>query len=367
MRSPDIIVVGTGAIGTACAWRLAQTGRAVSMIGDASSPPASDVAAGMLAPVTEAEFGEEALLRLNVASAELYPGFVDELQAASGRDVGYRRCGTLMVARDHDDNRVLDEVHGFQQRLGLAARRMPGREARELEPALSPRTRGAILVENDHQIDPAALLDALRDACRAVGVEDIAGRVVDVGAGAVRLEGGATISAPTIVIAAGAYSGTIGGAGLIPVRPVKGQLVHLRARGGFPLPSRNIRGLDVYVVTRSDGRIVVGASVEEQGFDRTLTAGAVLELLRDAYEILPALAEAEFVGVTAGLRPATPDNAPVIAEVGPGVIVATGHYRNGILLTPITARAVVALVEGRQDRSTAHFGLDRFVREGVRG
>ena len=314
----------------------------------------------MLAPVTEAEFGEEALLRLNVESARLYPAFVDELREASGRDVGYRRCGTLMVARDQDDNRVLEQLHAFQQRLGLDAQRLSGRAARDLEPALSPRTRGAILVEDDHQIDPPALLDALQRACRATGVEEVRGRVVEVEPGAVRLEDGRSISSSKVVVAAGSYSGTIAGAGSIPVRPVKGQLVHLKARGGIPLPTRNVRGLDVYVVTRVDGRIVAGASVEEQGFDRTLTAGAVLDLLREAYEILPGLAEAEFVGVTAGLRPATPDNAPVIGEVAPGVIVATGHYRNGILLTPVTARAVVDLATGEKEEWTSPFSSDRF-------
>lgn len=365
MKSADITVIGAGAIGAASAWKLAQTGLSVVMIGDRSAPPASDVAAGMLAPVTEAEFGEEELLRLNVASADLYPAFVEELEEVTGRSVGYRRCGTIMVARDLDDVRALEEVHAFQQRLGLTARRISGRDARDLEPALSPRTRGAIVVESDHQIDPSALLDALLRACADAGVEQIQGRVVEVAPGVVRLDDGVTISSSNVVLAAGAHSAAITGALPIPIRPVKGQLVHLRARASAPVPTRNIRGLDVYMVVRTDGRVIVGASVEEQGFDRSLTAGAVLDLLRDAYEIVPGVAEFEFLGVRAGLRPATPDNAPIVGELAPGLIVATGHYRNGILLTPITARAVVGLVRGEQVEALAPFGPHRFTSERI--
>ena len=361
MRSADIIVVGAGAIGATCSWRLAQAGATVTMIGDDSSPAASAVAAGMLAPVTEAEFGEERLLQLNIASSELYPDFVEELQQATGRDVGYRRCGTLMVARDHDDNRVLDEVHAFQQRLGLDSDRTSGRAARELEPVLSPRMRGAILVDSDHQIDPAALVAALHQACDEAGVRRLEGRVADISEGRVTLEGQRTLLSAKVVVAAGSYTARIQGLEtLVPIRPVKGQLVHLKARSGIPLPTRNIRGLDVYVVTRSDGRVVLGASVEEQGFDKTLTAGAVHDLLRDAYEILPGITELEFVGVTAGLRPATPDNAPVMGELAPGILIASGHYRNGILLAPITAKIIVSMAEGRSEPLGEPFSPHRF-------
>ena len=362
MGSSEIIVVGAGAIGASCAWRLAESGRTVTLVTDPSARPASDVAAGMLAPITEAEFGEEDLLRLNLASSELYPAFVEEL----GADVGYVRCGTLMVARDQDDNRVLDDLHRFQVSLGLAAERLTGRAARALEPTLSPRTRGGIVVDADHQIDPPRLIAALVEACARAGVTTRHGRVSAIEGSTVRLEDGEELSCETVVLAAGSYSGRIGGfERSLPIRPVKGQLVHLRARGEVPLPSRNIRGLDVYVVTRADGRVVVGASVEEQGFDKTLTAGAVHDLLRDAYEILPSIVELEFVGVTAGLRPATPDNAPLIGRLAPNVIVATGHYRNGILLAPVTAAAVLDLVDGRDPAMVAGFGPHRFETEKV--
>ena len=362
MGSPDIIVVGAGAIGASCAWRLALSGRRVTLVSDPSAEPASSVAAGMLAPVTEAEFGEELLLRLNLASSEMYPSFIEEL----GAETGYVRCGTLMVARDQDDNRVLDELHGFQQRLGLVAERLNGRRARELEPTLSPRTRGGILVADDHQIDPARLLVALSAACTRAGVTTVRGRVAEIASRGVRLDGGEELHSEIVVLAAGSYSGRIAGFERpLPVRPVKGQLVHVRARGSVPLPSRNIRGLDVYIVTRSDGRMVIGASVEEQGFDKTLTAGAVHDLLRDAYELVPGIVELEFVGVTAGLRPATPDNAPLIGRLSDSVIVATGHYRNGILLAPVTAASVVELVDGREPPVVAGFDPHRFEREKV--
>lgn len=192
------------------------------------------------------------------------------------------------------------------------------------------------------------------------------GRVVEVGDGEVVFEDGRRIVTDTVVIAAGSYSGRIGGVPSLPVRPVKGQLVHLKARAGVALPSRNIRGLDVYVVTRADGRVVVGASVEEQGFDETPTAGAVHDLLRYAYELLPGITELEYVGVSSGLRPATPDNAPVIGELAPGVIAATGHFRNGILLTPVTARAVARMIDGGTDELVTPFGPGRFIRSEAR-
>ena len=365
MGSPDIIVIGAGAVGASCAWQLARRGHGVLVVDDSESPAASHVAAGMLAPVTEAQFGEEALFKLNLASSEMYPAFIEQLYDEVGREVGYRQCGTVLIARDRDDNEVLEDVYEFQHRLGMQSQRLSSRAARDLEPALSPRVRSGILIEGDHQVDPTALTEALIAACDGANVTRRTDRVVEVGSegpGAwVRLADGEKLACGIVLVAAGSYTGTIGGdLAIPPVRPVKGQLVHLRARGGVPLPSRNIRGIDVYVVTRADGRVVVGATVEEQGFDRTLTAGAAFELLRDAYELLPGLVELEFLGVTAGLRPATPDNAPVIGWMAPQVAIAGGHYRHGILLVPITAQAVVGLVEGHAPDVIAPFDPHRF-------
>lgn len=341
------------------------------MIDDASRDSAAGVAAGMLAPVTEAEYGAEHLLRLTLASSELYPDFAAELSEATGHDIGYRQCGTVMVARDLDDNAALEEVFRFQTSLGLNVQRLRGIEVRELEPVLGPRTRGGILVEGDHQVDPPALLTALTEACKRAGVAMHEGRVEEVFWSQDRVTGakvttGEVISAATVVIAAGAWASGIRGIpdGCMPaIRPVKGQLIQLRTRDGSPLAARNIRGLDVYFIPRADGRVVVGGTVEEQGFDTTITAGAVHDLLRDAYELVPGVTELELVDVAAGLRPATLDNAPVLGPVADGLVVAVGHYRNGILLTPLTAQVVAEVItSGRVPDIASEFGPQRFQR-----
>ena len=370
----DVVVVGGGVIGASIAWRAAATGMKVAVVDDASRPPASRVAAGMLAPVTEAGYGEEELLRLNLASSERFPGFVEELREATGADPGYRMSGTVMVARDQDDNAALEDVFRFQTGLGLDVSRLRGRDCRALEPSLSPRIRGGILIAGDHQIDPPAFLDALLDACKRSGVELRSGRVVALERNrervtGVRVENGDLIACRDVVLAGGAWSGLLDGMErdvLPPVRPVKGQLVHLRARSGEPLPRRNVRGLDVYLVFRSDGRVVVGASVEEQAYDVTVTAGATYELLRAAYELVPGISELELVGVPAGLRPATPDNGPVLGSLAPGLSAATGHFRNGVLLAPITAEAITTyLTSGTLPDVAAPFVASRFWERGA--
>lgn len=358
-------------MGLAIAWRAARAGLSVTVFDPEPGRGASWAAAGMLAPVTEVHYGEERLLRLNLASHALLPRFVDELEADSGRSVGYRRCGTLLVARDNDDNAALNELFAFQQRLGLQVERLRSAEARSREPALAPSVRGGILVEGDHQIDNRALVDALAVACEQRGVRVVKRRVAEVAveAGAVagaRLEDGALVEVANVVVAAGARSGEIGGLGTLPIRPVKGQLLHLRARDAKPLLSHNVRGLDVYLVPRSDGRLVVGATVEEQGFDTTVTAGAVRDLLERAYELVPGVTELELVEATVGHRPGSPDNAPLIGRWEPdGCLVATGHYRNGILLLPVTSTAIEALLTGAEPpEEVAGFEPDRFAAVG---
>lgn len=321
----------------------------------------------MLAPVTEAHYGEEALLRLNLASVDLYPAFVRDLENETGRDVGYRACGTVMVARDQDDNAALSELFSFQHRLGLEVRRLRSRELRETEPALSPSVRGGIEVRGDHQVDNRALLEALISACCSRGVDLVSASVTEVlqtegGVDGVLVAGGTRIPADAVVVAAGAGSGSIPGVPPLPVRPVKGQLLHLRSTDGIPLLRHNVRGLDVYMVARPDGRLVVGATVEERGFDPAPTAGAVHDLLRFAYELVPGITELELVEISVGHRPGTPDNAPLLGMTSvPGVIVATGHYRNGVLLLPVTADAIARLVlSGEVPETIAPFSIARF-------
>jgi len=327
----------------------------------------------MLAPVTEAHYGEERLLRLNLASARLYPSFVAALEDCSGESTGYRASGTMTVARDRDEAEALDELLRFQLSLGLSVERLGSREARSLEPGLAPGIRGAILVSSDHQIDNRALVGALEVACRRRRVELVEERVLEVVAGDA-VEGVRTttraIRSPRVVVAAGCWSGSIAGLPpevVPPVRPVKGQLLQLRGSPDLSLITRNVRGSDVYLVARADGRVVVGATVEERGFDSTVTAGALFELMRAASELVPGVLELELTETVAGLRPGSPDNAPLLGPTScEGLIMATGHYRNGILLAPVTAQAIAAyLTDGRMPELAAPFTPERFERESV--
>lgn len=340
-------------MGLSVAWRCAVAGASVEVFDSSGGRGATWAAAGMLAPVTEVHYGEEPLLRLNLDSAERYPAFVEELEATSGRSTGYRRCGTLMVALDADENRAFDELFRFQSGLGLEVQRLTGRDTRAEEPGLAPGVRGGILVAGDHQVDNRALLDALGEACRRAGVRVSVDAVESVGVERDRVVSVTARSAGVVpcahaVVAAGSWSGGIGG---IPphsvprVRPVKGQLLHLRDPAGVPAASHNVRGIDAYLVPRADGRVVVGATVEERGWDTTVTAGGVHELLRAAYALLPGTAELALTETIAGLRPGSPDNAPLIGRTATeGLLLATGHYRNGVLLAPVTADAIAALV-----------------------
>jgi glycine oxidase len=366
----DAVVVGGGVIGLAIAWRAAQAGMAVTVVDEQPGRGASWAAAGMLAPVTEVHYGERPLLGLNLAAAARWPDFAAEVEEAGGRRVGYTPGGTLAVARDADDNAALEDLYQFQLRCGLEVERLRGRECRQLEPGLHPGIRGGVLAAGDHQVDNRALVEALLVACQRVGVRMVAGRVTELTVEGDRVTGvalgdGQRLAAGTVVLAAGCWSGTLGGVAaeaLPPVRPVKGQLLYLRGPADEPLCSRNVRGLEVYVVPRGDGRVVVGATVEEQGFDTRVTAGAVHDLLRAALELLPDVAELELLETVCGLRPGSPDNAPMIGPAGPeGLVVATGHYRNGILLTPVTADAVAELLAtGRVPEAIAPFAPGRF-------
>jgi glycine oxidase len=362
-------VVGGGVIGLGIAWRAALAGMAVTLVDQAPGRGASWAAAGMLAPVTEVHYGEQSLLQLNLAAAARWPSFAAELQEASGRPVGYRPAGTLAVARDADDNAALEDLYQFQLRCGLEVERLRSRECRQLEPGLAPSIRGGVLAPGDHRVDNRALVEALRVACQRAGVRLVQARATDLTVAGdrvtgVALAGGERLTAGVVVLAAGCWSGGFGGlAGA--VRPVKGQLLYLRGPADQPLCSRNVRGLEVYVVPRDDGRVVVGATVEEQGFDTKATAGAVHDLLRAALELLPDAAELELVETVVGLRPGSPDNAPLLGPAGPGgLVVATGHYRNGILNTPTTADAIAELLAtGRVPDMIAPFDPGRFARD----
>jgi glycine oxidase len=346
----DLIVIGGGAIGLTVAWRAAQRGLRVTVLERAAlGAGASQVAAGMLAPAAEAEFGAAGrrLLELGLESARRWPSFASALGKASGLAPRLRHDGTLMVARDRDEADALDRELEYRRGLGLNVERLRPSEARRLEPGLAPTVRLALSLPEESTVDPRWLLDALAVAGRLAGAELREHAAVECLSGdgdGVVLAGGERLGAERVVVAAGAWSA---GFGAVAVRPVKGQVMRLRDPRGPGLVGRVVRFDGGYLVPRGDGQYVLGASVEERGFDVTVTARAVHELLRDAVELVPGVLELELEDVRAGLRPGTPDNLPVIGAARPGgPIWATGHYRNGILLAPLTADMVMSVLDG---------------------
>ncbi len=358
----DVVVVGGGMIGLACAWRAARAGLSVRLVDPEPGRGASNVAAGMLAPVTEVTYGEQEHLGLTIAGARAWPTFASELEDATGYDLGYRPTGTLLVGFDRDDAEALAELRAFQSELGLRVTALRSRELREREPMLSPRVRTGLLAGEDHRVEPRAVVAALLVAGEEAGVALKRASVarldhVDDRVRGVTLTDGRRLRADEVVLAAGAWSATIDGlpdSAKPAVRPLKGQLLHLRALDGRPVLHTTVRALvrhrSVYLVPRDDGRLVVGASQEERGFDTTVTAGATRELLDDAASVVPGIDELELTESIAGLRPTTPDNAPVVGRTSSlsGLVLATGHHRNGVLLAPITAAAVADLLTGAE-------------------
>ncbi|MEV5796409.1 glycine oxidase ThiO [Streptomyces collinus] len=349
-RTSDVLVIGGGIIGLVTAWRAVQRGLATAVVDPEPGGGAARVAAGMLAAVTELHYGEETLLALNLESARRYPDFAAELTELTGHDLGYRRCGTLAVALDADDRAHLRELHALQQRSGLESEWLSGRDCRRLEPMLATGVRGGLRVDGDHQIDPRRLASALVAACERAGVvfhrawAERLDVVRDRAAGVTTADGTALV-AGRVVLAGGSLSGRLAGVPdevLPPVRPVKGQVLRLTVpRRCAPFLNRTVRavvrGSQVYLVPRENGELVVGATSEELGWDTTVTAGGVYELLRDAHELVPGITELPLTETRAGLRPGSPDNAPLLGPSGlEGLLLATGHYRNGVLLTPVT-------------------------------
>jgi glycine oxidase len=385
-QAVDVAVVGGGIIGLAVTWRARQRGLSVAVIerGAIGGECASGVAAGMLAPISEVEFGEAGrrVLELGLRSAEMWPSFAGELSQATDLEVGLRQSGTLVVARDEDEARELDRQLELRASLGLSTRRLRPSAARELEPALAPTVRLALEAPEDHSVDPRLVLAALRRACERSGVEireqATVARVEVEGVGAnglgaqlataadhrdisapdgaegvvtgVVLTTGERVSAGQVVLAAGAWTGEIAGLpahARVAVRPVKGQILRLRDPAGPGLLERVVRFEGGYLVPRGDGRYVLGATVEERGFEKCPTVGGVYELLRDARELVPGVLELQIEELSVGFRPSTPDNTPVIgAGAVEGLVWATGHHRNGILLAPLTAELVAEALVG---------------------
>jgi glycine oxidase len=419
-----VVVTGGGVIGLSIAWRAVQRGFSVTLADPSPGQGASYAAAGMLTPVSEAAYTEKELFALGAASLERYPAFAAELAAASGEPASFRTAGTLQIGYDADDLAVLDELHALQDSLGAGGQRLTARECRRLEPMLDPSVRGGLLAEADGSVDPRQLTRALLTAIDRAGVRLIRQPVAGILAGpddrspgdgglggrrpgegppgdgppgegppgdglgtgprtgtgggtdqpgrerasGVRLADGSAITADWTVLAAGWNSGAIEGLPadcVPPVRPVKGQVVRLLAPDGFLRRTVRgiVRGSSVYLVPRDNGELVLGATQEDLGPDTRVTAGGLWELLRDARALVPGITELEFTEAVARLRPGTPDNAPVL---GPcrmaGLVLATGHFRNGVLLTPVTADIITGYLEtGRMPEIAAHFTIERFL------
>ena len=341
-------IVGGGLIGLAVAFELLERGVGDITVYDPDpGRSAGLVAAGMLAPTAESNYGEEALQALMLESMGRWPGFAARVEARTGHPLAYRTEGTLLVALTGDDQAEIDRLVGYYRRAGTPIEPLTGRGLREREPLLSPRVRGGAFALGDHQVDPRRLLGALRSLPQRLATQ--------------KIEELSTVRDDVIVIAAGAASASLTG---LPVRPVKGQL--LRLRGPEPLLTHVIRGVangrHVYLVPRADGEMVVGATEEERGADTTVTAGGVLDLLRPAADLVPGVAELALAETLAGLRPGTPDNAPVLGFLdGERVLAATGHHRNGVLLAPVTGHVIADLItKGSTNVDITAFRASRF-------
>jgi len=384
----DVLIVGGGVIGLSIAWRAAQQQLRVILADPEPGMGATHAAAGMLTPIAEAAYAERAIFALGQDSLRRYPDFVAELAAVTGLPTGHRQHGTLQVAYDADDLAVLREMQLLQESFGVHLQQLTARECREAEPMLDPSVRGGLLAVHDGSVDPRLLASALLRAAEGAGVRLVRQPVAEVtcaagrAAGA-RLADGSLISSRWVVLAAGWQSADVPGlpAGVVPpVRPVKGQIIRLRTTAraeaaGLPpgLLRRTVRGVvrgsSVYLLPRDSGELVIGATQEELGPDTTVTAGGVWELLRDARTLVPGITELEFAETVAGLRPGTPDNAPVIgpAEL-PGLVLATGHFRAGVLLAPVTADTVAAYLRtGTPDPIWRNFGPGRFAARARQG
>lgn len=389
----DVAVIGGGIIGLGIAHEARRLGRSVALIDPAPASGATFAAAGMLAPVSELHYQEEDLLELMVESSRLWPSFVDGLHLG-GRDSGYRTTPTLAVGADAADRRALADLRSVQLAAGLGVEPLALRDARLREPLLSPQISCAFDISADHQVDPrklaACLLAGLANhspddgswvsaaddgfavPSPARGVLRDGGRVTGV-----ELESGVVVLAAETVVANGLGASQLSGLpdGLtLPVRPVYGDILRLRVPENLrPLVTSTVRGMvrgvPVYIVPRDDGTVVIGATQREDGLSASsnaVSAGGVYQLLRDAQALVPAVAELELLEATARARPGTPDNAPLLGRVGgphghiEGLVIATGFFRHGVLLTPVAARIVGELINGSTDPGWAPFPPDRF-------
>ena len=367
--SVDVAIAGAGVIGLAIAWRLAADGVKVAVFErDEVGTGASLAATGMLAAATELEPGGGDLLALALESQRLWPAFRAEVERRSGIDIDYRAEGTLEVALGREEVERLRFRHALQKRAGLATHWLDGADVRAREPALRPAVTAGIFCADDHQVDPRRLVPALRravEACGGVVLEHHPVDALDIAGG--RVGGVVTAQglcrAKTVIVANGAWAGELLGSTLaVPVRPLKGQALALRTNARTGSLRHVVWTEQVHLAPKAGGRLMVGATVEECGFDRAVTAGAVFALLEGARRALPSIEDMEIEAIWTGLRPSSDDDAPILGATRiSGLVLATGHHRNGILLAPITAQAIRDLViDGAMTGAAQRFGLDRF-------
>jgi glycine oxidase len=373
VNRPRVVIIGAGVIGLGIGWRLAARADVTIFDRGKAGMGASHAAAGMLAACCEAEPGEEALVALGRESQARWPGFAEELERASGIDVELRSEGTLLLALTADDQAEIAHRLEFQRQLALPLEWLSAADTRRREPRLAGKIAGAVFSPQDHQVDNRKLAAALHVAAEAAGAKIVEDRpvkeIVAQGGGRVKgvlLEDGVIEKADCVVLAAGAWSRGIGGLPpdrRPPVRPVKGQMLSLRMDAAAPLLSHVLWAPGAYLVPRRDGRLIVGGTVEEKGFDDTITAGGMLTLLEAAWRAVPAIEELPIEETWVGHRPGSRDDAPILGR-GPlqGLVYATGHHRNGILLAPVTADTVARLVlDDIVEPAIAPFGLERFL------
>ncbi|RYZ01132.1 MAG: glycine oxidase ThiO [Myxococcales bacterium] len=350
-----VVIVGGGVMGCAAAYELSRAGKPVIVL-ERSVPgaEASSAAAGILGAQVEAHHPGP-LTELGLASAKLYPALIADLQKDSGVSVGYRRCGVLKVAYAAPGLKELVRERAWQKRQKLAMEQLSPAALRKREPGLSPELAGGLWFEGDATLEPRSLLSALRVAAEKGGVQFRSGafveRVEEAGGRAVgvRLSDGSVVRGSHVVLAAGSWTSLVSrpASEASRVVPARGQIVELRS--SVPPLSAIVFGPDCYLVPRADGRVLVGSTLEFVGYKREVTAGAVSRLLNAALRLVPALEQAELSSTWSSFRPYTADELPLLGpSQTPGLIFMSGHYRNGILLAPISARIVAACVTGQK-------------------
>ncbi|MEI6453620.1 MAG: glycine oxidase ThiO [Actinomycetes bacterium] len=361
-------IIGAGITGLATAWRLSAAGHQVSLIDPQEGPATSTVAAGMLGPTAEHAPGEDLLTSLLLVASQRWKLFAQDLELETQLAIGLRESGTIMLGFDADDRRALERSAAFNISSGLKLEALKAPEIALRLANLAPAVTSGYFLPGDHQVDPRAVMTALTKACADSGVEQHRARALRIEGSAVILDDGRTITGDRIVLATGA-----GARGLVSehaacldaVRPVKGITLRLRDHGASMVET-TIRGLvegrASYIVPRSDGEIVIGASSLERGFDARAEAGSIADLLGDARKLFPVLDEASFEGFDVGFRPATADHAPIVGRLGQApIFAALGSYRNGILLAPLIAEAITQEIgDGLPHESFAAFPTGRF-------